>query len=265
MDLDETLLGPDHTISPRNYRAVRAIVEKGVTVVLASGRMHATARPYAEQLDLDTPIISYNGAMVKRPRTRDVWHSDQVPADLALQVMEYCAEHGLQLNYYLDDVVYTAAMTPWMRLYQERTNCPTVVVPNFIETLRGTAPTKLLIVDSPEFTDRLQPALQERFGSRLYIVKSLAEYLEILPPQSNKAAALALVADRLGFSAETTLAFGDNDNDAPMLRWAGHGVAVANARPVTLAAADRIAPRFDEDGVGRALEEIYQLEEESER
>jgi Cof subfamily protein (haloacid dehalogenase superfamily) len=259
IDLDDTLLGPDHLLSDRNYRAIRAVIERGVIVVLASGRMFSTTVRFAEQLDLETPVISYNGALVKNPRNGEVWLQECVPAPLSARVLDYCREHHLQLNFYLDDHLYTAEQTPWLELYHKRTSAPFEIVPDFYSKLRHRSPTKVIIVDAPETIDRLLPYFRESFGDTLYVTKSNAEYLEFLPPKANKGKALELVTQRYGISAAETLAFGDSWNDIPMLQWAGMGIAVGNAKPEVIAAADKTVLGNAEDGVGIALEEIYRL------
>ena len=232
---------------------------RGITVLIASGRMFAATLPTARQLGLDTPVICYNGAMVKHPVSGDVWMEEQVEADIAGQLMDYCRENRLQLNFYWQDLLYTAEITPWLELYRNRTGAPVKVLPDFHTALRGIAPTKLIIVDEPVTIDRLLPQMREKFGSSLYVTKSNAEYLEFLPPNANKGAALAFVAERYGVSAQETIAFGDSWNDLPMIRWAGLSIAVGNAKPEVIEAADRVVLRSSEDGVGIALEEIFDL------
>lgn len=259
IDLDDTLLGPDHAISDRNYRAVRAAVEKGVVVVIASGRMHESTLKYVSQLQLDTPIISYNGAMVKSATTADVWLHEHIEADLAGIVMDYCEKNNLQLNYYLNDRLYSAAYTSWLKLYHDRTGSPLEITSDFYTSLRGTTPTKLIIVDSPEKTDSLLPYFKELFDKRLYVTKSNDEYLEFMPPEASKAKALALVSEWFGVPQPEVIAFGDSYNDIPMIKWAGLGVAVGNAKPELLAVADKVILSSKEDGVGIALDEIFEL------
>jgi Cof subfamily protein (haloacid dehalogenase superfamily) len=259
LDLDETLLNPEHTLTDRNSRAVRAVVEKGVVVVLASGRMHESALPFHRQLDLNTPIISYNGAMVKQPNTGELWLHENIPAERAQIVMDFCQERGLQLNFYLHDKLYTAAMTPWVQLYQSRTNCPLALEPELYTVMREKNPTKLIIVNTPEYTNELLPHFREIFGDSLYITKSTDEYLEFMPPTADKGKALAIVADRLGFTAAETIAFGDSYNDLPMIVWAGMGIAVANGKATLREAADRVIGYSADDAVAEALEEIFQL------
>jgi Cof subfamily protein (haloacid dehalogenase superfamily) len=259
LDLDETLLNPEHAISPRNHDAVRALIERGVIICVASGRMHESALPYATALQLDTPIVSYNGAMVKHTRTGEVWLQESIPAERAQIVMDFCQERGLQLNYYLHDKLYTAADTSWLRLYESRTNAPVAFEPELYTKMRTTRPIKLIIVDTPEYTLELMHYFQNLFGDSLYVTKSTDEYLEFMPPEASKGKALAVVAEHYGVTAAETIAFGDSYNDIPMIEWAGMGVAVANAKPELRAIADRIIGRSAEDAVGIALEEIFNL------
>lgn len=259
IDLDDTLLGPDHTVSPRNVAAVRAVVAQGVVVVIASGRMHESTLRYVEQMGLETPIISYNGAMVKNPHTGETWLHDRISADVATRVMDFARDQDLQLNYYLNDHFYSAAYTSWAKLYYERTHAPIEIVPDMVDTLRDTEPTKMIIIDTKEKTDSLLAPFRDRFGEGLYVTKSNDEYLEMMPPQANKGVALAMVAAKFGISASETLAFGDSYNDIPMLKWAGLGIAVGNAKPETRAAANRTVGSNADDGVGVALEQIFHL------
>ena len=257
IDLDDTLLGADHQLSAENESVIRDVVSKGVKVVLASGRMFASSLPTALKLNLDTPIVCYNGAMVKHPVTKEIWHEDAVSAEIARDVMEYCRDKKLQLNFYYDDILRSAANTQWLDLYLRRTSSPFKVMQNFYSDLRGLAPTKLIIVDDPELILRLLPELTTRYGDGLFVTRSNAEYLELLPPNANKGSALAKVAARYGITAEESVAFGDSWNDIPMLEWVGLGIAVSNAKKEVLAIAKKITGSNSEHGVGTALREIF--------
>ena len=102
----------------------------------------------------------------------------------------------------------------------------------------------------------LRPTLEERFGERLYIAKSLPYFLELASPAISKGTGLAFVADQLGFTAERTVAFGDGENDLELLEWAGFGVAVENAHERLKARADWICPGPAEEGVAQVLEAL---------
>ena len=259
IDLDETLLGPDHLISARNAEAIGKVRALGVKVCIASGRMHESTLAFANALELETPIISYNGAMVKDFRTGEVWLHTPLAAEPAQVVMDFCEQNNLQLNCYTHDRLYSKEETDWLKLYLDRTGSPWEIRPDFPEFLRGVSPTKLLIVNTPEYTDSLVPYFKEIFGDTVYVVKTTDEYLEFLSPAASKARALAFVAERYSIAQSETVAFGDSYNDIPMVEWAGLGVAVGNAKPAVIAVADKVVLRSAEDGVGIALAEIFGL------
>jgi Cof subfamily protein (haloacid dehalogenase superfamily) len=259
IDLDETLLDDEQKVPARSARTVKQVAELGVAVVLASGRMHEGIQRYGDQIGIAGPVISYNGAMVRDAATNETWLHEEVSGEQAALVMDYCRENDLQLNLYRDGKVLTAEMTPWLELYIHRTKAPYEIVPDFYTRLKGEPSTKLVIINSPEYTHGLKPHFQQVFGSSLYITKTSDEYLEFMPPNANKGSALALVAERLGVPREQTIAFGDSYNDIPMLQWAGLGVAIGNARPAVKESAARIAPTNEECGVATTLEELFGL------
>ncbi|MDQ3668684.1 MAG: HAD family hydrolase, partial [Actinomycetota bacterium] len=93
-----------------------------------------------------------------------------------------------------------------------------------------------------------------RFDGRLYIAKSLPEFLEFASPEVTKASGVAFLAEHLGFSREKTVAFGDGENDIELLDWAGYSVAVANAHDRVRAGADFICASAADEGVAEVLE-----------
>jgi Cof subfamily protein (haloacid dehalogenase superfamily) len=258
LDLDYTLLDAHHQISPRNRAAVCACAAQGAKVVLTSGRMYQCTLPYAQQLALSTPIISYNGAYIKDPGTGEMLAHQTLDLATAHELIARSRHEGWQLNYYLDDALFTAAATPWAQLYAERTGAPLHVVGD-LRTIADRPPTKLLIVDEPARIAARAQELTPQYAGRAYMTISNAEYLEFMPPSADKGRALALIAEFFGVPREEVIAFGDANNDIPVLAWAGLGVAMANAKPEAKAVADRIAPAYDEDGVAVVLEELFRL------
>lgn len=258
LDLDLTLLDAHHHISPRNLAAVKRCVALGATAVITSGRMYYTTLPFMRAMEIDTPIIAYNGAFIKRESTGEIFLHEHVDVATTRELIDYCELEGLQLNYYLDDVLYTAQTTKWSDLYASRTGA----IINTVGDLRvfaDRAPTKLLIIDAPERISHLYAELAPQYAGRAYVTISNPEYLEFMPPNVDKGKALAVLADHFDISREKVIAFGDASNDIPALAWAGCGVAMENAKPEVKQIADRIAPRYDEDGVAAVLEEFFEL------
>lgn len=256
IDLDGTLLGSDHAISPGNAAAVRRAASRGAKIVLASGRQWETIDAFAAELDLppDSPIIAYNGAMI-RTHGGETWFHQPLPADAAQAIVHFCIAHGFHLNLYIHDTLYVQNDTHWGRLYQQRTG----TVPHVTDLTRfdGRLPTKLLLIDTLETTNRLLVHFQAEFGRSLYITKTEDEFLEFMDPDINKGAALTEIARHLGVTAAQCVAFGDSYNDLSMVEWAGMGVAMENARPELKAVAQRIAPPADADGVAVVLDQLF--------
>ncbi len=258
LDLDLTLLDAQHCISPRNLTAVRRCREHGAKVMITSGRMYYTTLPYRRAMELDTPVIAYNGAYIKLEETGQMLLHEHLDLATARELVDFCASEGLHLNYYLDDELYVAQLTPWSELYCARTGARPHPVGD-LHTVADRPPTKVLIVDDPARIADLATQLAPRFAGRAYVTISNVEYLEFMPPQADKGKALAVVAKYFGIPREKVVAFGDAGNDIPAIRWAGLGVAMENARPEAKAAADRIAPPYDADGVAVVLEELFCL------
>jgi len=256
LDLDYTLLTDAHTISPRNLGAVQQCAALGVKVIVTSGRMFRSTMPYVRALGLDMPAITYNGAYVKWERTGEVWLSEALDLSVARELVDLCAERDLNLNYYLDDELFVAKQTPWSDLYARRTGVPAQPVGD-LHALLDRAPTKALIVAEPERVQRLSAELRPRYADRAYLTISNVEYLEFMPHGVDKGKAMAVVAEHFGIPRARTMAFGDASNDVPMITWAGLGVAMENARADAKAAARRIAPRYDDDGVAVVLEDVF--------
>lgn len=261
LDLDLTFLDEHLRISPRNLQAVRRCRALGVRFVINSGRMHCTTLPYWRELELDTPVISYNGACIRYEDTGEELQHLRLDADTTREIVDFCDAEGLHLNYYRDDTLYIAKTDRWSDLYATRTSAELIPVGDLHRVL-DRQPTKMLVVDAPERIAALYPRLRDRYAGRAYVTTSNCEYLEFIPLDADKGRALARVAMHYGVPREQVIAFGDARNDVPALRWAGMGVAVANACPEALAAAARTAPHHNADGVAVVLEEVFGLKPE---
>lgn len=257
IDLDGTLLhSRTHNVSPGNAAAVARTLAQGGTVVLASGRQHETIAAFAAEMRFPeaSPIISYNGALVRTLAGETISHHP-LPAEAAEFLVRFCADNGYHLNYYLNDMLYVRDDTHWGRVYQERTGS----IPRIMHDLAcfdGSRPTKLLLIDTKEVTDRLLAHFQQVYGDTLYITKTEDEYLEFMDRGVSKGAALADVAQVMQIPQEACVAIGDSYNDVPMLQWAGLGVAMSSGKAEAKAAAALLAPPADDDGVAAILDRL---------
>ena len=215
--------------------------------------MFRSIRPYALEAGLDDPVVCYQGAVVAEPRSGRWLRHVPIPVELAREAIAAVHEEGFGLNCYVDDDLYVAELTDEARRYAEFQHLSVHPVGDLLAWL-DRPPTKLVVIDEPEVLDGLESRLKARFDGRLYISKSLPQFLELASPEVTKASGLDFLAPRVGFSRERTVAFGDGENDVELLQWTGYGVAVANAHDRVLAAADLVCPSVDEEGVAQVIE-----------
>jgi Cof subfamily protein (haloacid dehalogenase superfamily) len=255
-DLDGTVLidkGVDGChATPRLKAALRGVQERGITVCLASGRMHESIRHIGADLGVGGPVISYNGAMLRGGDDSLWWHQTLEPG-LAQEVVALCEERSLPLNYYLDGVLHARKIQPWWDLYQGRTSSPMQAVESH-RPLAGTRPTKLLIYSDGATIRALKAELGPKLQGRCDLVITADEYLEFLPLGADKGHAVAELAKRLGLDASQVAAAGDGWNDVGMLRWAGTGIAMANGRKDLHDHAEHVVPGPEQDGLAAWIE-----------
>ncbi len=254
-DLDGTLLNSEHKLAAKNREVLQALAANDILVVLVSGRMHRSIQPISDQIGLENPIISYNGAMVRHATTGEVYHHTPVPADYAMAVVNDCIEQNLHLNFCLNDELYVAERNAWSDLYETRTGVPATPVGDLRE-LAGETPTKMLLIHTPEKLQPLLESFQTNYAERLYVTQTQAEYIEFMNPAVTKGRALTALANQFNIPMNTVVAFGDSYNDESLLKTAGFGIAMANAVPPILACADHITTTNDDHGVAKAVREL---------
>lgn len=252
-DLDRTLIGEDAVLRPRTRDAIAAARAAGIHVLLVTGRMFQSVRRYALAAGITDPVVCYQGAVVADPVTGEFLHHVPMPEPEAREVIEAIEARGYTILVYVDDELYVSHETPESDAYAGFQHLVVHAVGDLLAWLPK-APTKLVVVGDPHDLDGLEVEMKTHFDSRLYISKSLPHFLEFASPSVHKGAGLDFASERVGFSRERSIAFGDGENDVELLAWAGYAVAVANAHPKVLAVADFVCPSVDEEGVAQVVE-----------
>ena len=240
-------------LRPRTREAIAAVRARGSHVIVVTGRMFRSTRPYLADAGLDDPVVCYQGAVVADPVSGEWLRHVPIPRAVALEAIDAVVEAGFHVNCYVDDELYVAKVTPEAQAYAgfQHLYIPEV---GDLHAWLGTDPTKLVAVGNPDALDALEDVLKPQFRGRLFVSKSLPHFLEFAHPDVNKGSGLAFVAEQLGFTAEETVAAGDGENDRELLDWAGFGVAVANAHDDILTRADLVVPSVHEEGIALLLE-----------
>ncbi|HEX30423.1 TPA: HAD family phosphatase [Candidatus Poribacteria bacterium] len=257
IDLDGTLLYDDGTLSERNAEAISKALSLGVEIVLASGRMFRTILPYARRLNLTGPIIAYNGALAKVISTGEVLSHTPIPPEIADEIVDHCLSRELHLNFYLNERVYVQHINKWSRLYDTRTGSRSKRVD--LARLKGSAPTKLLVIDHPSRIRGLVEEFRSLLDNRLYFLVTMPEYIEFMNKEVSKGRALRDIMNRFGVSRQEVAVIGDGNNDLPMMEEAGVKVAMGNATDKLKCMADYVVGSNEEDGVAEAIEILTRL------
>jgi Cof subfamily protein (haloacid dehalogenase superfamily) len=257
IDLDDTLLRCDLTISYRTRNAVKKAEEAGVNVVLASGRVPAAVEPFAKTLGLHRRngyLICSNGTVITETIAGNVVHERKIEGRAALAAFDLADAEDFPVQIYDGDVLYVSRSNEYSEYDQKLTGLRQIVPDNFREMVAGGC-YKLLIPGDPVLLAPLEKLLYAYLGENITLFTSKPYFLEVLPAHTDKGSALAKVAEFLGINREEVLAIGDSMNDEAMLRWAGTGVAMLNGDERIKAAADIVSERSnDDDGVADIIE-----------
>ena len=254
IDLDGTVVD-EAELLPSAVAAVAELQATGVPVVVATGRMFASARRFADLLDAADPVVCFQGALVGRRSTQEVLRHEQLEVEDARAIIAAIAETGEHLNVMTADAFYVAEDNAEAQRYAQSARVPVNAVGDLAAWLDQPV-TKLVVSGDPARMDALRDELVPRFGHRAFIAKSLPHYLEVAAPGVHKGVGCAHAAEVLGLDAARCVAIGDGENDLEMLEWAGFGVAVDGGHPDLLAAADWVAPPIEAEGAPRVLAAI---------
>lgn len=251
LDLDDTLLNSEKQLSPKNREALQKIIERGIRVILASGRAYPGIESYNRMIGNQDYTIACGGAQVVDPEGNVVF-STYVPSLTAKQVMRWAVTHGAYFQVYMDDGFHYLSRTPFTDYYEKHCGYPGIENPDLLE-IEPVLASKILLIDEPERLEQFRSELKTVFPE-LALKKSQANFLEVMNPEATKGSALEFLSNKLDIEPQQIFAVGDSEIDESMLRFAGMGVAMENASEPCKLAADAITASCEEDGVAAAIE-----------
>ena len=234
-------------LDPRDVEALHRIAGAGATVVACTGRPYPGALPWVRRLGLPGPIVCYQGAQV-RALDGTVLLDHGVPHELAVEVIRYARERDLHVQAYRDDMLIVERDRPEAHEYANHAGMQINVVGD-LESAMGPTTPKVVIVSTAEKIESILADTRQRWEGKLNVATSVPQYLEFTSANSDKAAALAFLCERMGIPREETVAVGDGRNDQSMIAWAGLGVAIEGSAPEVIAAADRTIPGPGHGGI----------------
>ncbi|MFD1454766.1 Cof-type HAD-IIB family hydrolase [Levilactobacillus lanxiensis] len=260
LDLDETLLNTDKTISETNAAALRQLHTAGIKVVLCTGRPINAIWGYLEQLGLTTAedyTITFNGALVIQNTTKEALAQSGLSRTDFKPLHAFAAANHYPLDVLDFDQVYPVAdLTP--SVYQQMLKAPMTFTPTPFAELPDHLFSKAVMATDPATLDEVVSKLTPELTDLYHVVRSQPKILEFLAADMDKAVGLGQLLTHFGWDFSNLMTFGDAENDLGMIKAAGDGVAMLNGQPAVKDAANHITPKDNNDaGVAAYLKQTF--------
>lgn len=258
LDLDDTLLRDDHTISPRTKEALMTAQEQGVRVVLASGRPTFGMRNVAKELRLEeygSFILSFNGAKIINCKTNEEIFSSTLSPEIVHNLFEISKTEDVWIHTYMGDDIVTEENNPYTEIESDITGMPIVVVDDFKAAVKEPV-VKVLMNKEAERLVEVEKKLQKQLEGQLSVMRSKPFFLEFTEAGVTKGTSLNKLIQKLGIKREEVIAMGDSYNDQAMIEFAGLGVAMGNAPDDIKEIANYVTDTNMNDGVAKVVEKF---------
>jgi Cof subfamily protein (haloacid dehalogenase superfamily) len=278
-DFDGTLLRSDNKISQYTKNIVTEFISMGGLFLVATGRMHQAIIGRLADAglgDLDLPVISYQGALVKTAISDKTLIDNSLDIDIVTDVINEARARNIYIHGYVDDTLYVERIMPWTSAYVNYLGISFEKVDDLLEFItqkikQGHSCHKLLMMMEADQIETEMKHFLEKFGGgidyndpakefntppRAIFNTSSAHLLECVSLNAGKDKAIEQVIKIKGYDMEDVLALGDSLNDYTMVKRAGLGVAVQNADDRVKSVAKFVTSSNDDDGVARAIEKF---------
>ena len=258
IDMDGTLLREDKTVSDRTKKVIAKAVQKGVKIVLASGRPIEGLERYLEELGLNSKedyVMSFNGSVIQNACTKEIISKNILKGSHLKELYTLSKEIGVNIHAFSNE----GCITPRMNEYSEvegRINGIPVHEVNYDMLSDEEDIIKIMFIDPEEVLEEAIKKIPQAIFDQYTVVRSAPFFLEFLNKASSKGTGVKALAEHLGIKQEEVICIGDAGNDLDMIKFAGLGVAMGNAFDEVKEAADYITHNNDDDGVAHVIEKF---------
>lgn len=257
LDIDGTIMDGEYNISPAVQSCIQRAKEKGIKVVLATGRMFRSTLPVAAQLGITTPLITYQGSLIRETTGEGkILLHHTIESDLAMQIIRELRKFNVQINVFDLENLFVESESQALRDYSKKRYVEYKRVDSF-DNFSPLVPTKIITIDNDcERITSIQKTLCEKFRGLLNVTKSSSTYCEFINLNATKGNAILHLAKLWGIDRSQIMAIGDHDNDMEMLEAVGVPIAMGNATQGLKSVASYVTQSVEEDGAALAIEKF---------
>lgn len=280
IDLDGTLLNSYGEVSNENKISIKNAIDKGVQVVLCSGRISNSVENIANEVGANNYLIGGNGTIIYNIKEQQVLYNRYMDKDLVLKLVQICDENSIYYSVFAENSILASSLKYNVLFYNienakkafdKKTKIN--IVPNIYEYIKQSSIkefSKVTICDSNKIIfDGIIKKIRQIKKLEILDVSHLSSkkikngtemeeinyyYTEITKKNTNKWTAIKFLINKLGIKENEVMAIGDNTNDVEMIKNAGLGVVMGNSAPHVKKVGDVIVKTNNENGVSQAIE-----------
>lgn len=268
LDLDQTTLNHQGRLSEKNRQAIESAIRKGVQIVVASGRAISALPDDICSIRGIRYAVTSNGAAVYDIHTKECLQQNKMTEQSIEKILDYAKDLEVAFETFIDGKAYAQreyvedpvsfGASPRAISYIQTTREPVDDIRSFLMDHKKCIESVDVVVKEENLKKELWKTFEENIP-QVYVTSSVQQLLELSYEKSGKHSGIAYILEHLGLSRDGLAAFGDGDNDAELLKYAGIGIAVENASKACREAADVVTLSNDEDGVAYGIEKLLGL------
>ncbi len=252
LDMDDTLLTDDHTVSNENREMLRQAKEMGVYVVLASGRPTPAMIDYAKDLELlDSYMISFNGAVITDLKADKIIFEQTLTQEQIHELYDYSLKSKTHIITYLDGKIVSETDSEYIEIEKNITGLEHNKVLSFKDEVKSAA-IKCILLEDPSYLKEVEKDLRAAMP-HLSVCMSKPFFLEVAQNGIDKGASIKFLAEKLNILQSEIIAVGNAGNDLTMIEYAGLGVWVDNVDPELRDKGDVIVASNNNHGVAEVV------------
>ncbi|MCX7695284.1 MAG: Cof-type HAD-IIB family hydrolase [Caloramator sp.] len=266
MDMDGTLLNSQKQVTEYTKDVLRRASEKGIKLVICTGRIFTSAKSYARIIGTKAPIIASNGAYIREKDRNEVIYEKYIKKETLLDIIRVTREWGFYPHIYTTDTIYSERLihsslnySKWNEIVPEDERINIQIVDSLEDIVEKEGENFLKVVvmaleDEVEKLQELKKFIKENMDVAIF--SSYMNNFEIMDKEVSKGRALRRLAEFFDIDRKEIVCFGDNENDKTMFEFAGFPIAMGNAEEELKEIAAYVTDTNDNDGVAKAIEEL---------